>query len=250
MYYIKIMNKIMLILFLCFSNLAQAVEIQNRVGEFFKINEKTEHPLFIQKTKLSIKDDLNRETESEIFDSSGKVIMKETAIIENGLVKKQVMDQFQINERYELSSENNQIVFKTFKISTDRQYKLVDENSVLPRESYYTGPSLEIFLKKYISDFNKNKKMITNFGIFELLKFLEFNLKKIEPIFKSEKQQGVLPLEMKVDSFLFSLFADSLFLEIDEKTGRLLRYRGRTPVRILEKGQFVPFDADIYYELK
>lgn len=235
---------LMVMLFLFFNILAEAK--QKRVGLFYPIGEKNEKYLFKQVSEIEIKDDLNRNTFSEILDADGKVLLRETASVVNGQIKNQTMDVFQIDERYQLDVVDGRAQFKTFDIKDVKNPKLKSENRVKINDLFYTGPSLELFIKKHIIDSkNKNKKF--EFGIFELEKPITFDLGPTKKIFKDA--DDLMPLKLEVNSFLFSLFADPLYLEVDPKTAAMKRYRGRTPVRIMKNNKLVPFDGDIYYEI-
>ncbi len=219
---------------------------QKRVGLFYPIGEKNEKYLFKQVSEIDIKDNLNRETFSEIFDANGVLLLRETASVMNGQIKNQTMDVFQINERYQLDVVDGRAQFKTFDITDIKNPKLKSENNVKINDLFFTGPSLELFIKKNMSVIkNKTKKL--EFGIFELEKTITFDVGPTKKMFKDA--DSLIPIKLEVNSFLFSLFADPLFLEVDPDTAALKRYRGRTPVRIMKNKKLVPFDGDIYYEI-
>lgn len=219
---------------------------QKRVGLFYPVGEKNEKYLFKQVSEIDIKDDLNRNTFSEIFDAEGVLLLRETASVVNGQIKNQTMDAFQINERYQLDVVDGRAQFKTFDIKDIKNPKLKSENKVKINDLFFTGPSLELFIKKNIADL-KNKTKKFEFGIFELEKPITFDLSPTQKIFKDA--DNLVSLKLEVNSFLFSLFADPLFLEVDPDTAAMKRYRGRTPVRIMKNKKLVPFDGDIYYEI-
>ncbi len=219
---------------------------QKRVGLFYPIGEKNEKYLFKQVSEIDIKDNLNRETFSEIFDANGVLLLRETASVMNGQIKNQTMDVFQINERYQLDVVDGRAQFKTFDITDIKNPKLKSENNVKINDLFFTGPSLELFIKKNMSVI-KNKAKKLEFGIFELEKTITFDLGPTKKVFKDT--DNLVSLKLEVNSFLFSLFADPLFLEVDPDTAALKRYRGRTPVRIMKNKKLVPFDGDIYYEI-
>ena len=222
--------------------------IQNRVGLFYKIGEKGDKYLYKQETKVEITDDMNRKTDSKIVDPDGKILMRETATIENGMVIDQTMEQLQINEKYVLQVRDNKAHFQTFDIKDPANPKLKDENTVKIDANFFTGPSLEVFIKKNLAGFKAKKEQDVDFGIFELQKPISFDVNQTKKIFSDNKD--FLPLKMEVSSTLLSFFADPLLLEVDPDTAMLRRYRGRTPVRYLKGKKLEPFDGDIYYELE
>ena len=234
--------KYFLLTFLLAATVQAASVTETRVGLFYEVGKKSEKYLFKQETKVTITDDNNRTTDSTIWDQDGKVLMRETATIKDGVVIAQVMEQLQINEKYVLNVKDGKVQFETYSNG-----KLKDSNSVKLSNNFYTGPSLEVFLKKNLDKLKSQEKVKFDFGIFEFQKAISFNIKQTEKIFKDRPE--LIPLKMELSSLL-SIFVDPLLIEIDPDTARLTRYRGRTPVRILKKEKLEPFDGDIYYELK
>lgn len=234
--------KFFLLTLLLASAVNAAPIVETRVGLFYEVGKKSEKYLFKQETKVTITDDNNRVTESTIWDFDGKVLMRESATIKDGVVTDQVMEQLQISEKYVLSVKDGKVYFETF-----LNGKSNDSNSIKLTNNFYTGPSLEVFLKKNLDKLKSQEKLKLDFGIFELQKAFSFNIKQTEKVFKD--RPDLIPLKMELSSLL-SIFVDPLLIEIDPDTARLTRYRGRTPVRIMKKGKLEPFDGDIYYELK
>ncbi|MES2801899.1 MAG: hypothetical protein V4654_05360 [Bdellovibrionota bacterium] len=240
--------KSFLLTFLLAGSLSAAPLIETRVGLFYEIGKKTEKHLFKQETTVTITDNLNRTSDSTIWDDQGKVLMRETATIKDGVVTSQVMEQLQINEKYVLSiNKDGKVVFETFSTKDPKNPKLEDSNSIKLSENFFTGPGLEVFLKKNLDQLKSQKKVKVDFGIFEFQKAISFDVKQTHKIFKDRPE--LIPLKMQLSSLL-SLFIDPLLFEIDPETAMLARYRGRTPVRLMKNGKLEPFDGDIYYELK
>lgn len=234
--------KLFLSAFLFAGSVSAAPVVETRVGLFYDIGKKTEKYLFKQETTVTITDTLNRTTDSTIWDEQGKVLMRETATIKDGVVISQVMEQLQINEKYVLVVRDGKALFETYS-----NLKLIDSNNVKLSENFFTGPSLEVFLKKNLDELKSQKKVKVGFGIFEFQKAISFDVKQTKKIFKLRPE--LIPLKMELSSLL-SIFVDPLLFEIDPDTAMLVHYRGRTPVRYLKNGKLEPFDGDIYYELK
>lgn len=243
-------------LFLFSKTELQAVETklekrqEKRIGLYYEIgatNRKDDNYLFKQVTDVIIIDSLNRSTVATIVDPSGKILMRETATIKDGVVTEQVMEQLQIHEKYTLNTNDGKVTFKTFNIKNPEKPILVEENTVKKTDLFLTGPGIEVTLLKNLDRIKAQKKIKVDFGIFELQKAMSFEVKPTQKIFKDNP--SLIPLKMELSSFL-SVFIDPLLLEVDPNTAMLARYRGRTPVRISKKGQLVPFDGDIYYEIQ
>jgi len=220
-------------------------------GKFFKIGEISENPIYVQTTQITFKKDEKTST-SEIKDATGQIVMTETAIVERGQTIKQTMTQLQINERYELQrdADNETYLFKTYDIANKDQPKLISEDKVKTTKSFYTGPSMVDFLNLNREKLKNAGSSVMSFGIFELQKLIDFSIQKTKSPFAQE-QPELLSLKMKIDNALFAFFVDPLYFDIQPDNGRIVRYRGRTPVRLKNKsGDYKPFDADIYYEYK
>lgn len=239
--------KLFFLPFLFVELLNAAPVVETRVGLFYEVGKKTEKHLFKQETKVTITDNLNRTTDSTIWDAEGKVLMRETATIKDGVVTSQVMEQLQIGEKYVLTVKDNKVKFETFSMKDPKNPKLEDSNDVKLSSKFFTGPGLEVFLKNNLDQLKSQKKVQVDFGIFEFQKAIAFDVKQTKKIFKDRPE--LIPLKMELSSLL-SLFIDPLLFEIDPDTAMLVRYRGRTPVRYLKSGKLEPFDGDIYYELK
>lgn len=236
---------LLITLFASILNAAPVTEV--RVGLFYEVGKKTEKHLFKQETTVVITDALNRTSDSTIWDAEGKVLMRETATIKDGVVVSQVMEQLQINEKYVLNVKDGKAEFETYSTKDPKNPKLEDSNSAKLSERFFTGPGLEVFLMKNLDQLKSQKKVKVDFGIFEFQKAISFDVKQTAKIFKDRPE--LIPLKMELSSLL-SLFIDPLLFEIDPNTAMLTHYRGRTPVRYLKKGKLEPFDGDIYYELK
>lgn len=224
-----------------------APTVETRVGLFYEVGQKSDKHLFKQETVVTITDALNRTSDSTISDAAGKVLMRETATIKDGVVISQVMEQLQIFEKYVLNVKDKKIQFETFSTKDPQNPKLLDSTTVKLTDRFFTGPGLEVFLKKNLDQLKAKKKINLDFGIFELQKAISFDVKATPKIFKDKPE--LIPLKMELSSLL-SLFIDPLLIEIDPETAMLTHYRGRTPVRYMKKGKLEPFDGDIYYELK
>jgi len=239
-----------ILLLLCAQNLFANTNYQS-TGKFFRIGEISDNPIYIQTTQITfIKD--GKTSTSDIKDASGQVVMTETATVERGQIVKQTMTQLQINEKYELlrDADNETYIFKTYNITNKDQPLLTSENKIKTTKPFYTGPSMIDFLNLNMNKLKEGSSSIMSFGIFELQKLIDFSIQRTKSPF-SKEQPELLSLKMKIDNVLFAFFVDPLLFDIQPDNGRIVRYRGRTPVRLKNKsGEYKPFDADIYYEYK
>lgn len=150
--------KALLLAVLLISSLNASAETQVRVGLFYDIGKKAEQYLYKQETKVEISDALNRTTESTIWNFDGVVLMREKATIKDGLIVVQVMEQLQINEKYVLNVKDGKAIFETFDTKNVAAPKLLESKSVKLSDNHFTGPSLEVFLKKNLDKLKSQKK--------------------------------------------------------------------------------------------
>lgn len=233
-----------LIFFVLWGLGVSAQTIQKRTAKFYNIGTSSGPATFDLEMTVTIQDALNRKTDGFIKDQKGQIALKEKSETKDGIILSQTVEQHQINEKYELTREGRKYSLKSYKL---KEGTLIDENS-FEADEIVTGPSLEVHLQKNSEKLKTQNKLFLEFGIFELLKGLNFVVKKTEKIFKDENTN--LALQLMVKSMFLSMFADPLYIEVDPVNFALKKYRGRTPVRILKNGKFVPYDADIYYEVK
>lgn len=216
------------------------------VGDYYLVGKKEGKPLFVQTSEVTKTSETSRTTKSFVVDADGKVAVTEEATVVDGMIVSQVMDQLQINERYTLEIKDKQITMKSFAIE-GTTYKLKEDKSFPLTAEFVTGPSIETKLAQNRGVFNlenKKGKINVEFGIFEVMKPIDFTMKRTKTIF----DEKLVAVAIEINSFWLSPFVDSLHAEYDPKTFTMLRYRGRTPVRILKNKKWANFDADIYFQ--
>lgn len=226
---------------------AARAQVEERIGKIYRLKDTSGEPLFVQKTRVDRSKTGMIVITGEITDAAGKEALREKAVIENGRIKSQTMEQLQIGERYELTIEDGKAKMKSFKTGDAAGDKLDGENTEEAGKDYVTGPGMEVFLLEKLAALEKGTSVIAKFGVFEVLRAVNFEFRKEEKSLSGAP--GALGLRMKPDSFWLKLLVDTIYFDIDRETGRLLRFRGRTPVRIRENDQWKALDAEILYEL-
>jgi hypothetical protein len=222
---------------------AQAADVENRVGKIYPIGkDPVGSPLFTQKIRIEKTGD-GRRTNSTIEDADRKIVMTEVAVFNGDDIVEQTVEQLQIQERYELRVKDGKVTYRTFKLEADGS-KLKKESSEAVPKHFLTGPGTDIFLKSHEGEFASGKTVKGNFGVFEVSRAVEFS-------FKAESRNPAsgsnLKIRMSPSSFWLSLLVSAIDLELDPKTFRLMRYKGRTPVRVKSGSSWKPLDAEIIY---
>ena len=236
-----------LIAFLLFPVWALA-EIEVRSGKFYEIGRTGGAPLYTQTIRIDREKPGFLKTSSEIQNAQGETILRETATVENGRIVSQRMEQLQLAERYELDVKDGKAEFRLFKKSADGKEKLEDHNTVDVNDRFITGPSSEVFLLSRMENLQKGETLPASFGIFEFVRTVDFKFSKMKQAFSDNP--SAISLRMQPASFWLSFLVNPIDMELDTKTGRLLRYRGRTPVRLKDGKKWKPFDGEIVYALE
>lgn len=215
------------------------------VGKIYAVKKMEGTPLFVQRTKITQTKDGFFTTSGSIFDATNQEVMRESATIENGQVVRQTTEQLQINERYEFELKDSVAHFKLYKLDSAGNAKLEKENKEKIEGALVTGPSVENFLAPKISGNTKEEKWQANFGVFELARSVVFEFTTKKSLSLLDSAVGV---RMAPESFWLSLLVEPLLFDLDKNTGRVIRYRGRTPLRLKVNGNWKLLDADITYE--
>lgn len=229
----------LLIALFCINALAE-----DRIAKLYDIGKTDGEPVFTQKIHSDIQEGGVRLHRSSIVDSTGKLIMTETATLVDNKVVKQHIDNFQLNVSYELEVKDGKALFQTYKLVDGVRGPLEKEKTRKLPESYIFGPNTEGFLKANAEALKNNTKIHSQFGVFEAQDFIGMNFTKV----KSKEGEKNYHLEMKPSSFFISAFLlNTSKLEVDPETFHLIRYIGRTSLRREVKGKLKPWDAEVIY---
>jgi hypothetical protein len=236
------MNKFILFFIFIFSLSARAQVGQGRIYDLGH----TDGPVkFTQQSTLETLPNGDKKWSSTIKDASNATVMTEEAQIKEGRVVYQLIQQLQIKEAYQLKVESGRGTFSTYKTSGkigDIDFtKPSETKTVKIEDSFITGPVAEAYLQKNFPTLLDGKIVYAHFGIFELLKVVDFYFKK-----KSATDKELV-VKMEPDNFFISLLVDPIYLTFDKATKTIVRFKGRTPLRQKVEGEWKPYDAEIIY---
>jgi hypothetical protein len=223
-----------------FSNSLQARTIE-QTAKIYPLGKTEGDPLFIQKTTIQHLADGGMTWKSEIRDQENKVTMTEASSIKDLQVQSQEIEHFQSKEAYALVREGDKVQFKTFSLE-EAERKLKSESSkikVVPQ--FITGPVTVPFIQSRWEDLSSGKSIDVQFGVFELERKVAFVLKK------HSIDDKKMIVKLKPSNFFISMLVDPLFMEFDRETKKIIRFRGRTPLKNKVGSQWKPFDAEILY---
>ena len=226
-----------------FSENDKAPLVDRRKALFYPLGQRGQKALFTQDIQIRWLDDKNADFSSIAKDTSGAVALTEEAQLREGRLKRHIVVQEQINEKYQVEVIGSEALFKTFKKDENGSYKLISERTTKLDSILFSGPAVEVYLRDSHQELIKRQKTQIQFAVFELERPIQFKMSSTG--FNQEAQK--LNAQMKIDNFLFSLFLDPIDLEFDLSTKKIIYYKGRTPLRIKENNKWKPWDAEIDY---
>jgi hypothetical protein len=219
-----------------------AQTIEHRNAKYYEVGKTADAPLFTQHILIETATSGDRRWTSQIKDETGAVVIGETAIIKNNAVVSQIVDNAQMHETSELQVGPNNVTFRTYHFVDGKRGDLIEEKIRSREENFVTGPAVELYLSKRWEQLSAGASVEVQFGILEILRSIGFELKK------EGETEHLLKVKMKPSNFFIGLLVDPIHLEFDKLTKRLVRYRGRTPLRRMRDGRLKPWDAEIIYE--
>lgn len=228
-----------IIFILFFSMICVAKE--QRKALIFDIGKTEGKPRFIQDIQIEDQTESKKTWTSQIVDADGKVLMTEIAKIENDKVIYQMIEQRQINEVYELNSDDKKATFATYKLVDGKKSETVETNTVDLDSAFIMGPTTEKFLQNKWPDLITGNTVKVDFGIFEVSKLVGFKFNK------AKETDSIVQIRMNPSSFFISMLVEPIYIEFDKSKKRMVRFTGRTPLREKIYGKWKPIDAEILY---
>lgn len=219
---------------------AQTVEERN--AKYYEVGKTAEAPLFTQHISVETASTGERKWNSEIKDDSGAIVISETALIKSDKVVTETITNAQRQETCELQVGSDSVTYRSYHFIDGKRGELIEEKKHDKEDNFVTGPSVEFYLSQRWDQLSSGTGIDVQFGIFEMLRSIGFELKK-----EGETDQ-LLKVRMKPVNFFIRLLVDPIHLEFDKTTKRLVHYIGRTPLRRNRDGKLKPWDAEIIYE--
>lgn len=198
-------------------------------------------PLFEQETRVEDQKDGTTKSTSFIKDPAGTVVMTETALLKGDQILSQQMEQRQTGEAYELERKGKEIIFRSFQL-VDGAKKPNGEKTQEAAPSFITGPSTGPFLRTHWEELRAGKSVAADFGVFEIERSVSFEFS-----WQSTKEDFAV-IKMKPSSTFISMIVSPIFMYLGQDGKRMMRFKGRTPLKKIVMGNKKPFDAEILYE--
>jgi hypothetical protein len=219
---------------------------EDKVARIYELGHVTGAPIFTQKTHVESKDDGNFHHTSSIADAKGVEVMTETAVFHGSRLISQKVDQLQSHESVDVDVAGEKVTYKTYSILKDGTRHLEKTNVTDAKSDFIAGPTSESFLREHWDELVSGKTVQSDFSIPEFSKPIGFEFKKKPDEEISGKK--ALVIKMSPSSFFISLVADPMELSFDLTSKRIVRYRGRTPMKKMTGDKAKAFDAEILYD--
>lgn len=220
-------------------------QTQTRVYKIYGVGKMQEAPLFIQTTEIQ-KDSKGGFTSSaKIEDPTGKLIMTEKVQVRENLLVSQEVEQLQSKEAWDLQVKDGQATFRTFKLSeSGRQEQGSGKTQKV--DNFINGPMMEDFIRQQWDKLAAGDVVKVAFSVLELERTVDFKFEKVKESERLGKK--VVVIKMKPANFFISALVDSIFIEFDLTTKKMVYFKGRTPLKVLKSGELKPLDAEILYD--
>jgi 5S rRNA maturation endonuclease (ribonuclease M5) len=181
-----------------------------------------------------------------ITDPSGILVLTEDSDYRGEELIHQMIKKFQTNEAYEVLVDGKKVTFRSFQIKDDKLIPVDHEKSEIPGGEFITGPVLEPFIQKHWQEFQKGDTIHVRLGVLELAETVGFKFWQYAQTKIADKP--LIDIRMKASSIFIAMAVSPVDLFFDPATKRLIRFKGRTPLKMKSNGKLVPLDADIIYD--
>jgi hypothetical protein len=222
--------------------IAAISQAETRTALIYPLGHAEGTPQFTQKTEVTANSDGTTSWNSKIESDKGAVVMTETAEMKDGQMLHQYVEQLQVGESYELKSEGGKITFSTYKLVDGKKSdKPIETTTIKPEGPFITGPLTDDYLKKNWKDLIDGKTLSIDFGVFEVQKLIGFHFKKLS------EDKSKVEIEMSASNFFISMVFDPIHLEVSKDGSKVIRFKGRVPLKKQVDGKWKPMDAEIIY---
>lgn len=234
-----------ILILLAITSSAFATEV--RVSKYYDIGKTTGSPTFTQETLIERSAPDSFVSNAKITDPAGKTVMTEKAIVVEGKITFQYVEQLQSGEAWQLEVKDGKAIFKTYKLEDGKRFEVGSGKSESVKGDFINGPLTELFIARNWDALVKGSELKVRFSILELEESIGFKFFKVGQ--GKRNGQDMLGVKMKPSNFIVSMLADPIHIEFAAEQKRMAYYRGRTPLKAKEGGKWKPYDAEIIYEL-
>jgi hypothetical protein len=184
--------------------------------------------------------------EIAIRDPSGKLALREDSYVKDGVLDHLKIEQFQLQETFEVIQTGKKAVFKAYTMNGDQLIPLRKDQTEDVTESFVAGPGLEHYILRHWKELMDGETLHIRFALAERADTVGLKLFKTK--FERNGDQETAYLKMKPSSIFIAAIADPVEIIVDAKRMRILKFIGRSPLKKTENGKLKPLDAEIIYQ--
>ena len=156
-------------------------------------------------------------------------------------VEYQYIEQRQIGEAYELEVGPKTVSFKTFELKDGKKDKLKESHDRDKPAAFIMGATTESFIQSNLAQLLKEQTAKTDFGVFEVSRFIGFKF------INTSIESNIMTIKMKPSNFIFAALVGPIMISFDTIKNKIVKLKGRTPLREKINGKWIPVDAEIIY---
>jgi len=225
---------------LILSALVSAAHADVVTGRIYPMGKAGGEPLYTQTTEVKRGPDGRENQSSKIVDAKGTVVMTEQTVYQGTTLISQNIEQLQTKEAWELKVDGKKLTVRTFELK-DGARKEVEKDTETISGSLISGPVARNFLREHWEKLMNGDTVKTRFVVMEIGGTVGFEFKK-----KAQTEREVT-IEMRPSSFFVDMIVDPIEMVYDSVEKRMIRYRGRTPLKTLNGKKWDPVDSEIHY---
>lgn len=224
--------------------LSAVAKADSQVAKYYDIGHSEGEPLFVQETHTTVAKDGEVDQDSVIKDAKGEIQMTEKIHFSGIEVRNHEIQNLQTNEVDRLKVVGHELTYQIYDLK-DGHETLKTTKTETVADGFVAGPVTVPYLASHWDELMAGKKLKTRFSIFEVEGTVGFSFRKTGT--EKIKNTETVLIEMRPTNVIFDLLVEPILLAIDPTTKKILRYRGRTPIRKMKDGKGKPMDADIFY---
>jgi hypothetical protein len=214
------------------------------VGRYFAIgNSSGGNVLYTQKAEYKQQPDGTTLLTAETLDNSGKVLIREKAVLNGSQLVTQEIQNLNDKKEYRGSFKDNVMTFETYSVDDKGESKKLSSHTEKVSDDLITGPLAENFIADHWDKLNDGKRFTARLAVFEREETIGFSFKK-----KADTEVDGKPaviIVMRPTSVFVSMVVSPMEIVVDKESRKVVHYTGRTPLK--EKDDKI-LNAEIVYE--
>jgi len=223
--------------------------IPDRHLKYYEIGKTNEPPIYLQKIQYQKAANGEVTAKVTVTDMKGATIYTETTVTQGTHLILQTADHMQSKKHLEVevTTKDERVCLRTGPLASDPDSKEKPKESCerVP-ENFLTGATCETFVLEHIDDLMKDETIHVKLGVLDMREVVGFKFWKKE--MTKINDRDVMVIAMKPSSIFISLLVNTIYIYVDVKDKKLVKYVGRTPLWIPVKDDLKPLDAELVFD--